>query len=55
MAQGRTRARERIRTRYGDLELTLRRNDKVEPEQVEKGMLWVEEAMETEVVEEGTD
>lgn len=44
-----------IRTRYGDLELALRRNGKMEPKQMEKAMIWAEEAMEIEVVEEDTN
>lgn len=51
----RTRARERIKTRYGNLGLKLRRNGTVETEQVEKAMLWVEEVMDTEVLEENTE
>lgn len=47
--------RTRTANRYRDLEVAIRVNNKVESEQVEKIMLWAEEVIETEVVEEKSE
>lgn len=51
----RVRTRKRRRLRFGDLAIQLRRNGMVDIEQVDKVMLWAEEAMETEVLDDETE
>lgn len=51
----RVRTRKIRRLRFGDLAIQLRRNGMVDIEQVDKVMLWAEEAMETEVLDDETE